>query len=172
MKFHPKLSIALLSAACLSLAHLPALAEDTQASMPCPHVAPMADADANKIIDIMRDNLKKMDAQLDKVRNSKDAAARDKALQEYALTLSENMRLSHGIGNYPMMMPAAGMMEHGGMMGGMGHCMMMGHDGAHGMMGSGAACDPDARIQHLEKRMDIMQKKLDQLKKTKPSPAK
>lgn len=172
MKFHPKLSIAILSAACFSLAHLPALAEDTQASMPCPHVAPMAAADADKLIDIMRDNLKKMDVQLDKVRNSKDAATRDKALQEYALTLKENMRLSHGIS--PMMMPAAGMMEHGGMMdhGGMGHCMMMDHGGAHGMMGSGAAGDPDVRIQHLEKRMDLMQKRLDQLKKAKPASTK
>ena len=168
MKFHPKLSIAILSAACFSLAHLPAQAEDTQASMPCPHVAPMTGADADKIIDIMRDNLKKMDAQLDQVRNSKDAAARDKALQEYSLTQSENMRLSHGIGSYPMMMPYGGMMQRDGME----RCMMGQGGGYGGMMGRGMAVNPDARIQHLEKRMDLMQKRLDQLKKTKPSPAK
>lgn len=170
MKFHPKLTVAILSAACFSLAHLPALAEDTQASMPCPHTAaPMASADADKIIDIMRDNLKKMDTQLDKVRNSKEETARDKALQEYAITLHENMRLSHGIGNYPMMMPYGGMMGRGGM----GPCMMgQGGGGYGGMMGRGMAIDPDTRIQHLEKRMDLMQKRLDQLKKTKPAPAK
>lgn len=169
MKFHPKLTITILSAACFSLAHLPALAEDTQASMPCPHATPMAAADADKIVDIMRDNLKKMDTQLDKVRNSKDAAARDKALQEYAITLRENMRLSHGIGNYPMMMPYGGMM-----MGrdGMEPCMMGQGGGYGGMMGRGMAVDPDTRIQHLEKRMDLMQKRLDQLKKTKPSSTK
>lgn len=156
MNPHYKFGTAILLAACFSLAHLPAMAEDTQASMPCPHAMPMASADADKLIDIMRDNLKKMDAQLDKVRNAKDTAARDKALREYALTQGENMRLSHGIGNHPMMMPS--MIERGGM-------------GQHMMMGSGAACDPDARIHSLEKRMELMQKRLDQLKK-KPASAK
>jgi hypothetical protein len=155
MQFHSKITLVILSAICIFLTYAPAQADDVRAGgmPPCMHAPTLNDADANKLIDIMRDNLKKMDAQLDKIRNSKDSAVRDKALQEYDLTLHENMRLSHGIGSNTMM-PYGGMMEHGGM----DHCMM----------GKSMMADPDERIEHLEKRMNNMQKMLDQMKKAKP----
>ena len=107
----------------------------------------------------MRDNVKKMPAQLDRVAKAKTDAERQKAMAEHMQTMQENMHMARGM-QAGMMMDCP-MME-GGMMGkgGMG---MMGRGGM-GMMGGGAApADAPDRMQQMEKRMDMMQMMMEQM---------
>ena len=111
----------------------------------------------------MQDNVKKMPAQLDRIAKAKTDEARHKAMAEHMQTMQENMKMAHdmkaGMMDCPMM--EGGMMGKGGMAA--MHGGMMGRGGM-GMMGGGAApADVPDRLQHMEKRMDMMQMTVEQM---------
>ena len=115
-------------------------------------VAAPASADGEKITQKMQENEKKMQAQLDKVRKTKDPAARQKLMMDYMQTMHENMMLGRS------------------MMHGMMDCAMM----KGGMMGEGdAGASPDAmtgRMNEMEKRMDSMEMMMEQMQKRQGMP--
>ena len=103
----------------------------------------------------MQDNVRKMQAQLDRIAKVKTDEERQKAMAEHMQTMHENMKLARGMKtgmmNCPMM--EGGMMDKGdmGMMGG-------------GMMGGGTQPGgAPERMQQMEKRMDMMQLMIEQM---------
>ena len=127
--------------------------------------APVAPAGVDKSVQTMKENTRKMQAQLDRIGRAKNPQERQRLLQEHMQTMRENMMLGKGMMGDMM---GCSMME-GGMMGG----GMMG--GGMGMMGGGTA--PDAamnRMNMMEKRMDMMQMMMEQMTKSQaqPMPAK
>ncbi len=115
----------------------------------------------------MQENVKKMQAQLERVAAAKTDEERHKAMAEHMQTMRANMKLVHsmkaGMMNCPMM--EHGMMEKGGM-GMMGGGMMGGGmtGGGMGMMGGGAEHGGShEHMQQLEKRMDMMQMMMEQM---------
>jgi Spy/CpxP family protein refolding chaperone len=94
----------------------------------------------------MRENVRKMQRQMDQIRKTKDPAQRQRLLQEHMQTLQENMTMGMGMGPGMMGGMGQGMMAGGGMMGGMGMGGMgmggmgmggMGMGGMGGGMGAG-----------------------------------
>jgi hypothetical protein len=127
--------------------------------------SPVAPASVDKSVQIMKENTKKMQTQLDKIGRAKNSQERQRLLQEHMQTMRENMMLGKGMMSDMMGCP----MMKGGMMGD----GMMG--GGMGMMGGGTA--PDAamnRMNMMEKRMDMMQMMMEQMTKSQvqPMPAK
>lgn len=122
--------------------------------------APVAPASADKSVQTMKENTKKMQAQLDKIGRAKNPQERQKLLHEHMQTMKENMMMGKGMMDDMMGCP---MMKDGMMGGGMG------------MMGGGTP--PDAamnRMNMMEKRMDMMQMMMEQMTKSQaqPMPAK
>jgi hypothetical protein len=120
----------------------------------------VAPAGADKSVRTMKENTRKMQAQLDRIGRAKNPQERQRLLQEHMQTMRENMMIGKGMMGDMMGCP---MME-GGMMG-----------GGMGMMGGGMA--PDAamnRMNMMEKRMDMMQMMMEQMTKSQaqPMPAK
>ena len=115
-------------------------------------VAVPAPADGEKVMQKMQENMKKMQAQLDRIRKTKDPEARRKLMMEYMHAMHENMMLGRG------------------MMHGMMDCAMM----KGGMMGEGeAGASPDAmmgRMNEMEKRMDMMEMMMDRMQKQQGMP--
>ena len=115
-------------------------------------------ADGDKAAQKMQENVKKMQAQLDKIQKTKDPKARQKLMMAHMQTMRESMMLGES------MMP--GMMDCSMMKGG----MMKG-----AMMGEGeAGASPDAmmeRMNGMEKRMDMMQMMMEQMTKSQSMPA-
>jgi hypothetical protein len=131
-------------------------------------VAPAKPADVGKTTERMKENLKKMEGQVEKIRKARDAKERDRLLSEHMQTMRDNMMMGQS-----MMEGGMGMMG-GGMMGPgmMEQCMRM--MGGMGMMGGGMG--PEAmmgRMQQMEKRMDMMQMMMEQMLKShgQPDPA-
>lgn len=123
--------------------------------------APVAPASADKSVQAMKENTRKMQAQLDKIGRTKNPQERQKLLHEHMRTMKENMMMGKGMMGDMMSCPMMkeGMME-GGMMG-----------GGMGMMGGGTA--PDAmmnRMNMMEKRMDMMQMMMEQMTKSQAQP--
>lgn len=139
-------------AAAFAFAH-PAFANDAhhpgkaQAEKSAP-ARPAAAVSAQKI-QKMRDNVKKMPSQLDRIARAKTDEERQKALAEHMQTMHENMEMMHE------------------MMGGMMDCPMMGEGmmdkGDMGMMGGRQAGAMMERMQQMEKRMDMMQMMMEQM---------
>lgn len=132
--------------------------------------APVAPVSADKSVQTMKENTKKMQTQLDRIGRAKNPQERQMLLQEHMQTMRENMMIGKGMMGDMMGCP---MMEGGMMGGGMMGGGMMG--GGMGMMGGGAA--PDAamnRMNMMEKRMDMMQMMMEQMTKSQaqPMPAK
>lgn len=136
--------------------HHPDEATKPQAAAP----AKAAAQDVEKTTQRMKDNLKKMEGQVEKIRKARDPAERERLLQEHMQSMRENMMMGQSLAAGP---GAMGMMG-GGMM---DQCMrMMGGPGGMGMMGGGAG--PEAmmgRMQQMEKRMDMMQMMMEQMLK-------
>ncbi|MBZ0095244.1 MAG: hypothetical protein K8H75_07760 [Sulfuricella sp.] len=163
-----KLQLAVIALSAILSA--PALADDAHhpdqpKTQSATTAAPVAPASVDKSVRTMKENTRKMQAQLDKIGRAKNPQERQMLLQEHMQTMRENMMLGKGMMGDMMGCP---MME-GGMMGG----GMMG--GGMGMMGGGAA--PDAamnRMNMMEKRMDMMQMMMEQMTKSQapPMPAK
>ncbi len=153
-------------------------------SAPMAMEMPMADASVPKL-QKMDENLGKMHALVGQMKDAKDPAARQKLMMEYMTAQHENMMLARdamGMGMGPGM--GMGMMD--GSMGGMGMmgkkdremggmdsimgktgkrgCCMGGMDGGMGMSDKNGCCMGgqhdealSARIQSLEKRLDLLQ---------------
>jgi hypothetical protein len=116
---------------------------------------------ADQTIRNMQANTRKMQAQLEKIAQSKDPGERQMLMQEHMKTMQENVTMGKS-----MMGMDCPMMSGGMGMGGMG---MMG-GGGMGMMGG---MGPDAmteRMQMMEKRMDMMQMMMEQMSKGQPAP--
>ncbi|MBI2313920.1 MAG: hypothetical protein HYU77_15590 [Betaproteobacteria bacterium] len=145
-------------------------------------------ADPEKAVQKLKDNTKKLQAQLDKIGKAKDARERQKLLGEHMQTMQESMMVAGAMGSGGMM---GGGMMGGGMMGcpmmsgmmggGQGGMMGMMHGGqgggmmGGGMMGGGAG-GPGAdammgRMQQMEKRVDMMQMMMEQMLKGQTPPA-
>ncbi|WP_407511113.1 hypothetical protein [Ralstonia sp. GP101] len=99
--------------------------------------------------------MKKMQAQMDKIHQTKDPKERQRLMAEHMQAMQDTMQTMHGMGG-PMMMD---------MMGGQG----MGAGGAAPMMG-GSGMPMEQRMNMMENRMDMMQMMMDQmLKQQEPS---
>ena len=97
-----------------------------------------AEMPAGVTFERMQDNLKIMQAQLQRAAGAKTDEARQQAMAEHMQTMRENM----------------GMVQ--GMQGGMMACPMM--QGGKGMMGGdGMSKDMGSRMHNMEQRMDMMQ---------------
>ena len=97
-----------------------------------------AEMPASVTFERMQDNLKIMQAQLQRAAGAKTDEERQKAMAEHMQTMRENM----------------GMVQ--GMQGGMMACPMM--QGGKGMMGGdGMSKDMGSRMHNMEQRMDMMQ---------------
>ena len=108
----------------------------------------------------MQDNVKKMQAQLDRIAGAKTDEERRQALAEHMQTMQENMMMARGMGMMDCPMMDDGRMGMGmGMMGGMGM----------GMMGADPGTD---RMQQMERRMDMMQMMMERMQKQMDQPAK
>ena len=115
----------------------------------------------------MQDNVRKMQAQLDRIAKARTDAERQAAMAEHMQTMQENMGMARGMQagmtGCPMMESA--MMGKGGGMGMMGGGPTGGGmGGGMGMMGGGApAAGAEDRMQQMEKRMDMMQMMMQQM---------
>ncbi|MHB9100144.1 MAG: hypothetical protein ACYC2E_01305 [Sulfuricella sp.] len=133
--------------------------------------APVAPASADKSVQTMKENTRKMQAQLDRIGRAKNPQERQMLLQEHMQTMRENMMIGKGMMGDMMGCP---MMEGGMMGGGMGGGMMGGGMGMMGGQGGGGGMPPDAmmnRMQMMEKRMDMMQMMMEQMSKAQGQPA-
>ena len=137
----------------------------------------------------MKENLKRMEAQLDRIAKAKDASERARLLAEHMNSMRQNMGMAQA-----MMQAEGGAMMGPGMMGGMmGHGMMGGQGGAmmgHGVMGGAAGCpgmgggmammgsagamEPMMmRMMQMENRLDRMQAMIEGMSRGQPpQPAK
>jgi hypothetical protein len=104
-----------------------------------------AGMDMDKQMSQMRENMKKMQLQMDKIRATTDPKERQKLMQEHMQTMQENMKAMRAMG--------------GPMMDGGGHAgMKMGAN-------KGAMPEGDMMKHHhmMEKRMDMMQMMMEQM---------
>ena len=126
-----------------AMAMQPVLAEDAH------HPDQKADAaapSAERTIEKMQANTKRMQSQLEQMAKTQDPAQRQRLLQEHMQTMQENMMAGRG-------MMGGGMMDCPMMQGGM-------MSGGMGMMGPGMSGSDDMmarRMDMMEKRMDMMQ---------------
>lgn len=130
-------------------AHHPAKADPpaaTQAKAPAPE----------QTVKKMQGNVKKMQAQLDRLGKAKNEAEAQAILAEHMQTMRENMMLGRGMAGMGCQMMGGGMMGQG-----------MQGQGMQDMMGGEAMMQ---RMQQMEQRMDRMQSMLDQM--AKPATAK
>jgi hypothetical protein len=86
----------------------------------------------------MQGNVAKMQEQLKRIESASSDAERQAAMAEHMQTMRENMQMAQGMSGCPM--------TQSGM----------------GMMGGGAPGDMAARMQAMEKRMDMMQMMMQQ----------
>ncbi len=130
-------------------AHHPAQDEKAAAS-----TVDKATTDTGKPMERMHENMQKMQAQMQKIMQTKDPKEREKLLNEHWQSMHDAMKTMRGMGGGMKMSgggKAGGMMD-GGMMGGSGKTQsrMMSGD----MMGGGKM---------MEDRMDMMQMMMEQM---------
>lgn len=170
MKTINTLVFATLTALALSAPH--AIADDAhhpdQPKTQPATAAPVAPASADKSVQTMKENTRKMQAQLDKISRTKNSQERQKLLHEHMQTMRENMMMGKSMMGD---MTGCSMMKEGMMGEGMGMGM---RGGGMGMMGEGkAGAPPDAamnRMNMMEKRMDMMQMMMEQMTKSQVQP--
>lgn len=126
---------------------VPAFANDAHHPEGAPGAKTVASAkNAAPVVQKMQDNVTKMKAQLERIAKAKTDDARQAAMMEHMKTMQDNMQMAKG------------------MMGDMKDCPMMGGGMGAGMMGGGAGgAAPGDRLQNMERRMDMMQMKMDQM---------
>ena len=123
---------------------------------------PVSVKDTEQALQQMKQNADKLRAQMDKIITTKDPAERQKLMQEHIQTLRASLITAAGaMGGMP---GSGGMMGSGMMAGGMMDCPMM-----SGMMGGagGGAANPAMmdRLNQMEKRLDMMQMMLEDMRK-------
>lgn len=137
-----------------------AFADDAHHPQQAPEPGAVPTEPAAPAVQKMKDNLKKMQAQLDRIAAVKTDEERQKATAEHMQTMQENMKMASGM--------RAGMtdcpMMEGGMMG----------KGGMGMMGGNSSDAMAKHMERMEKRMDMMQMMMEQMTKSPsmPTPAK
>lgn len=94
----------------------------TQAKSSVPNLA-----EFDKQMALAQENMKKMQEQMDKIRQTQDPQERQKLLQDHWATMQGGMQMMHGMGSTGMMGCCTGGPMTGGHM--MGHDMMMGWRG-------------------------------------------
>ena len=147
-------SLAFATPAFADDAHHPEKGQEAQAS-----AAKTGTKTPEQAVKKMQDNVKIMQAQLDRIAKAKTDQERQKAMAEHMQTMQENMKMARGMHSGKM---GCMMMEGGMMGGGMG---MMGKGGmGMGMMGDGmqSGGSPE-HMQQMEKRMDMMQMMMEQM---------
>lgn len=126
---------------------------------------PVQAPDAEKSVQKLKENARKLQAQTDKITKTRDPKERQKLLAEHMQTLQESMMTAKGMQaggmNCPMM---GGDQGGGGMMG-------MMHGGQGGGMTCGMPGEMMKRHEMMEKRMDMMQMMLENLMKSQGQPA-
>lgn len=95
---------------------------------------------ASAMFERMQDNLKIMQAQLQRAAGARTDQERAQAMEEHMLTMRENIGMAQNLRGGTADCP---MMQGGAMMGMMG--------------GSGAPADMGVRMHNMEQRMDMMQ---------------
>lgn len=111
-----------------------------------------------KMMESMQENMKKMQAQMAEIRNTKDDETRERLMDEHMQAMDEGMSMMRGMGGGMMQgMMGSGMQNGKGMDGG----MMKGGEGMKGGMAPGAS-DMMGRMDMMEKRMDMMQMMMEQ----------
>jgi hypothetical protein len=128
----------------------PAHAVDEHHPEKGPQAAPAKSAAAPaQTVKKMRDNLKKMDAQLNRIAKAKTDEERQVAVAEHMRTMRDNMMLARGM--------MADMMD----------CPMMQMEkkGSAMMMDGGQSDGSKERLEHMEERMDRMQMMMEQMQR-------
>lgn len=115
----------------------------------------------HEAVKMMQNNMKKMQAQLERIGKAKSDEERQKLLADHMLTMRENMMAAKGMMGDDMrcstMMGKSGMSMHGGIMSGQDdeapkhEAIMM-------------------RLEQMEKRMDMMQMMMEQMNKSPSMP--
>lgn len=119
--------------------------------------------DETATVERIQANLKRMDAQLEQVRQATNPEERQRLLRAHMALMRENMQLMQGLaGGGAVAGPQAGM----GMMGGQGGGMMMGNMMLMPMCmmpGYAAAASGPSAPGNLERRVELMQQMLQQV---------
>ena len=112
----------------------------------------------SKMMESMQENMKKMQAQMTEIRNSKDDETRERLMGEHMQTMEEGMAMMRGMGGDMMQGMMGSSMQNGKRMEG-----GMMKDG-EGMQGGMAPSDSDmmGRMNMMEQRMDMMQMMMEQ----------
>ena len=143
---------------------------------PAAAALPVSAKDTEQALQQLKQNADKLRAQMDKILKTKDPSERQKLMQEHMQTLRASMTTAAGVmGGRP---GSGGMMGHGTMGGGMMDCPMMDQKMGGGMMdcpmmsgmmggaGGGAANQAITdRLNQMEKRLDVMQMMLEDMRK-------
>ena len=150
MKLTTSILAALATSASL-IAAAPAVANDAHhpqsPSASQGAAAPPTTKPAEQTVKSMQANVKKMQAQLERIAKAKTDSERQQAMAEHMWTMQENMQMARGM--------QAGMMDCPMMGNG-----MMGQGGMSMMMGPGGPTDMQERMQHMEQRLDMMEKRM------------
>ncbi len=123
--------------------------------------APPAPArDTEQALRQMKQNTDKLRAQMDKILKTRDPAERRKLMQEHMLTLRASLKTVAGAMGGGR--GSGGIMGSGMMGGDMMDCPMMGN-----MMGGDGAANQAItdRLNQMEKRLDMMQMMIEQMRK-------
>jgi len=123
-------SLAIAFAAVLLLGAGATYAQDTKAPSTPKASQPATGMDMNAQMGRMDEQMKKMQAMHDRMANAKTPEERQKLMEEHRRLMKDSMGMM-------------GAMMQGGMMGGTGHM--------------GTPADPNAQMQTMQKRMDMMQ---------------
>lgn len=133
-----------------------------QSAGPTAAAPPASAKDTEQALQQMKQNTDKLRAQMDKILKTKDPSERQKLMQEHMQTLRASMATAVGV--MGGMSGSGGMMGSGMMAGGMMDCPMMG--GMMGGAGGGAAIPAMTdRLNQMEKRLDMMQMMLEEMRK-------
>ncbi len=144
--------LAALATSAFLIAAAPAVANDAHhpqsPSASQDAAAPTTTKPAEQTVKSMQANVKKMQAQLERIAKAKTDSERQQTMAEHMRTMQENMQMARGMQAGMMGCP---MMGNG----------MMGQGGMGMMMGPGSpAGDMQERMQHMEQRLDMMEKRM------------
>lgn len=147
---------------------VPAFANDAHHPEGAPATKTVASAkNAAPVVQKMQSNVATMKVQLERIAKAKTDEERQAAMMEHMKTMQDNMHMAKGMMGGMKDCPMMGGGMGAGMMGGQGMGMM---GGSAGGAGPGMA-GPGDRLQNMERRMDMMQMKMDQMGRGDAAPA-
>ena len=139
-----------LGAPTASAQDTPVMKMDMEKSAPAKSAPakPAMKMDADKPMDEMQDNMKKMQQQMNKIATTTDQSERQKLMQEHMQTMQETMKAMRSMGG-PTMKSGMAMGERKG--------------------GAMSGSDVKPRQEMMEKRMDMMQMMMEQMMQRDPA---